>query len=151
MTEPQFSPYYPSLEKFTEWPRSAFLEPFSTKSEPFTEWYRQPYSFVTDDFCHDKQFTAKVNATTPKSVIKIKESVTEKNGSVHVGDEVKLWFDLPTHGSLFAKVKSTDYIKVQYDHGLRSFKGKYFYLFGGVNSSKLLNNVNLRFGVGHVS
>lgn len=63
---------------------------------------------------------------------------------------MKVWFDLPTHGSLYAKVKSTDYIKVQYDHGLRNYGGRYFYFFGGANSSKLLNNVNLRLGFGHV-
>lgn len=151
MATPHFEPYYPHLERFLEWPRNLFLEPFSTKSEPFTEWYRQPYSFVTDGFCHDKKLTAKVNATTSRSVIKIKETVAEKKDLVQVADEVKLWFDLPSHGSLFAKVKSSDYIKVQYDHGLRSYKGRHFYLFGGVNSSKILNNVNLRFGVGHVA
>ena len=58
---------------------------------------------------------------------------------------------MPTHGSLYAKVKSTDYIKVQYDHGLRSYKGRFFYLFGGVNSNRVLNNFNVRIGLGVVS
>lgn len=153
MSQYGFQPYYPHLEKFLEWPRNLFLEPFSTKSEPFTEWYRQPYSFVTDDFCHEKQFTAKVAASTGRSVIKIKETVADSKGKsgVQVADEVKLWFDLPSQGSLYAKVKSTDYIKVQYDHGLRSYKGKLFYGFAGINSSKFLNNWNFRIGLGHVS
>ncbi len=64
---------------------------------------------------------------------------------------MKLWFDLPSHGTLYTKVKSTDYIKVHYDHGLRSYRGNYFYLFGGANSSKLLNNVDPRAGLGYVS
>lgn len=64
---------------------------------------------------------------------------------------MKLWFDLPNAGSLFAKVKSSDYIKVQYDHGIRYYRGNFFYVFGGVKSDKLLNKVDLRVGLGHVS
>lgn len=83
--------------------------------------------------------------------MKIKEVVSQKSGVSQLDDEVKLWFDLPSRGSLYTKVKSNDYIKVQYDHGLRSYKEKLFYVFGGFNSTKLLQNVNLRIGLGHVS
>ena len=58
--------------------------------------------------------------------MKIKESVSQKKGVTQLDDEVKLWFDLPNHGTLYTKVKSTDYIKVHYDHGLRSFNGRLF-------------------------
>jgi len=147
----QFEPYYPHLEKFLEWPRVLYLEPFSTRSEPFTDFPRQAYSFINDDFCHTKSFTAKIAAKTARSIIKIKESVSRKKTGLQLSDEVKLWFDLPNAGSLYAKVKSNDYLKLHYDHGLRLYNGNYFYFFGGANSSKLLNNVDVRVGLGHVS
>ena len=106
---------------------------------------------MTDDFCHEKAFTAKVTAKTARSIIKIKESVTQKKSGLQLADEVKLWFDLPNAGSLYTKVKSSDYIKVHYDHGLRYYKGNFFYVFGGVNSNKLLNKVDFRVGLGHAS
>lgn len=34
---------------------------------------------------------------------------------------------------------------------MRSYKGRYFYLFGGVNSNRLINNFNVRLGLGIVS
>jgi len=83
--------------------------------------------------------------------LKIKESVSQKKGLTQLNDEVKLWFDLPNHGTLYSKFKSTDYIKVHYDHGLRSFNGRLFYLFGGFNSNKVLQNINFRAGFGHVA
>lgn len=58
---------------------------------------------------------------------------------------------MPSQGSLYTKVKSTDYIKVQYDHGLRSYKGRFYYAFAGLNSNKLLNNLSFRLGLGLVS
>lgn len=108
---------------------------------------------MTEDFCHEKSFTAKVTATTNRSTLKLKESIVnnkEKTGAQFV-DEVKLWFDLPSRGSLFTKVKSTNYIKVQYDHGLRSYRGNLFYVFGGINADKFINNVNFRIGLGHIA
>lgn len=147
----QFEPYYPHLQRFLQWPRTVYLEPFSTRSEPFTEFPRQAYSFLTDDFCHGKTFTAKVTAKTVRSIIKIKETVGKKKTGLQLSDEVKLWFDLPNTGSIYAKIKSSDYVKIHYDHGLRAYNNNYIYLFGGANSSKLLNNVDVRVGLGHVS
>lgn len=94
-------------------------EPQSIKNEPFTDFPRQAYSIISDDFCHEKNLVTKISAKTSKSVIKIKESITNKKDKWSVADEVKLWFDLPNNRSLYAKVKSSDYIKVHYDHGVR--------------------------------
>lgn len=150
-TQPE--PYYPHLEKYLERAASQFLEPFSTKSEPFTDWPRQAYSFVTDDFCHEKAFVAKFTTKTGRSQIKIKETVNanSKKTTYQLADEVKLWFSLPNAGTLYTKVKSNDYIKLHYDHGVRSYNGRNLYFFGGVNSSKLLNNIDFRIGFGYIS
>ena len=64
---------FPNYNKFVfESSPSPMTEPASMKNEPFTDFPRQSYSFVTDDFCHDKAFVAKVTAKTPTSVIKLK-------------------------------------------------------------------------------
>ena len=68
-----------------------------------------------------------------------------------MADEVKLWFDLPNSKSLYAKIKSSDYIKLNYDHGLRLWNTKAYNLFAGVNCTKGLRNVALKAGVGHYS
>ena len=94
-------------------------EPKSIKIEPWCDFPRQSYSFITDDFCHEKQFVAKIAAKTSRSVIKIKEALTCKSGACSVADEVKLWFDLPNGRSFYTKVKSNDYIKILYDHGTK--------------------------------
>jgi hypothetical protein len=94
-------------------------EPQSIKTEPYCDFPRQSYSFVTDDFCHEKNFVAKFTAKTARSVLKIKEAVSQKKDSWSVADEVKLWFDLPNNRSIYTKIKSSDYIKIHYDHGIR--------------------------------
>ena len=126
-------------------------EPTSMKNEPFTDFPRQAYSFITDDFCHDKTFVAKATAKTGKSVIKLKEAVSYKKDSWTVADEVKLWFDLPNNRSLYAKVKSSDYLKLNYDHGVRQWNLNFYNFFAGVNCSKGLRNITLKAGVGSYS
>ena len=93
-------------------------KPESIKIDPWVGFPRQPYSMIDDDFCHEKAFVAKIAAKTSKSTINIKETVNSKKGVWSVADEVKLWFDLPNNHSLYTKVKSTDYIKIHYDHGV---------------------------------
>ena len=74
-----------------------------------------------------------------------------KPGSCAVADEVKMWFDLPNNGSLYTKVKSSDYIKIHYDHGPKQVNNKLLTFYGGINSNKLLNNISLKAGVLHDS
>lgn len=38
-----------------------------------------------------------------------------------------------------------------YDHGVRAYRGNYYYVFGGVNSNKLLQSVNVRLGLGFLT
>lgn len=64
---------------------------------------------------------------------------------------MKLWFDLPNNGSFYAKVKSSDYLKIMYDNGLRNFKGDYVYTYGGLHSNKLLQSVSARLGGGYIT
>lgn len=47
-------------------------EPRSIKVEPWSDFPRYSYSFINDDFCHEKNFVAKITAKTARSVIKIK-------------------------------------------------------------------------------
>ena len=126
-------------------------EPASMKNEPFTDFPRQSYSLIGDDFCHDKAFVAKATAKTAKSVIKLKEAVSYKKDHYSVADEIKLFFDLPKSASLYCKVKSSDYIKLSYDNGIKEWNQKKLYWFGGLNSSKKLKNIVLKAGCGHIS
>lgn len=63
-----------------------------------------------------------------------------------------MWFDLCKHGSLYAKVKSSDYLKLYYNHRLRQCKNNnYYYIFGGFTSSKIYRTVDFRVGLGYIS
>jgi hypothetical protein len=132
-------------------------KPESIKVDPWTDFPRQPYSFLTDDFVHDKLFVAKVNAKGEKSTVNIKASVSEEKAKSadaksarSVSDEAKLWFNLPEGRSLYAKVKSNNYVKLQLDNGVTEHWGKKWNLYAGLNTSKTLDNVSLRLGAAHL-
>ena len=48
-------------------------------------------------------------------------------------------------------MKSNDYIKLNYDHGVREWNLRKYNYFAGVNCNKALRNIALKFGVGHYS
>ena len=125
-------------------------KPESIKIDPWTGFPRQPYSMVDDDFCHDKAFVTKVNAKSEKATVNIKETLNSKKGTWSVADEVKLWFDLPNKHSLYAKVKSTDYIKVHLDGGVCEKDGNKWNAYASLNSNKLLKNIMFKVGANHI-
>jgi hypothetical protein len=63
---------------------------------------------------------------------------------------VKLWFDLPCSHSFYAKIKSNDYIKLHYDHGITEWKNKRLNIYASINSNKLLQNLSFKLGVAHL-
>lgn len=126
-------------------------EPQSIKNEPFADFPRQSYSIIGDDFCHDKLLTIKPSVKTTKSVLKLKEVVSSKNGKLSFADETKLYFNLPKSASIYAKIKSGDYIKVHYDDGLRTISGKDVYLYSALNFNRSLDLLALKVGAGHNS
>ena len=121
-------------------------KPESIKIDPWVGFPRQPYSIIDDDFCHDKAFVAKVAAKSEKATVNIKETLNSKKGAWSIADEVKLWFDLPNKHSLYAKVKSTDYIKILLDGGVCEKDGKKWNAYASLNSNKLLKNIMFKVG-----
>lgn len=95
--------------------------------------------------------TIKPTVKTANSVVKLKEVIASKGGKFSFSDETKLWFNLPKSGSIYAKIKSGDYIKVHYDDGVRNISGKNVYLYSAVNFNRSLDLLALKVGVGHDS
>lgn len=61
---------------------------------------------------------------------------------------MKLWFDLPNNHSLYTKVKSTNYIKVHYDHGICECKHlKKWNFYSSFWTDKTLSKSSIRFGL----
>lgn len=58
---------------------------------------------------------------------------------------------MPKSGSIYAKVKSGDYIKLHYDDGIRNVNGKDVYLYSALNFNRSLDLLALKVGVGHDS
>lgn len=125
-------------------------KPESIKIEPWTDFPRLPYTFISDDFVHEKLFVAKVNAKGVSSTVNLKASVSEDKTSKSVSDEAKLWFDLPKGRSLYAKIKSSSYLKLQLDNGVTEHWGKKWNLYAGLNTTKSLENISVRLGAAHL-
>ena len=53
-------------------------KPESIKVEPWADFPKQAYTFISDDFVHDKPLTLKVNIKSEKATINIKETVTNE-------------------------------------------------------------------------
>lgn len=126
-------------------------EAASTKTEPFSDFTRQPYSFISDDFCHEKFLVVKPTIKANRAILKLKETVTHKGDNYHLSDEVKLWIGLPQNGSIYAKLRGNDYVKIHYDNGYTTFQNKLFNFYAACNSDRTLALKSVKLGVAHDS
>jgi hypothetical protein len=125
-------------------------KPESIKIDPWTDFPRLAYTFINDDFVHEKLAVFKVAAKGGRSTVNLKASVSKDKGVTKVSDELKLWFDLPEGRSLYSKLKA-DLLRVQFDNGITEHWGKKWNLYAGLNSSKSLENVSVRLGAANIS
>lgn len=125
---------------------TAGTKPTSIKVEPWTDFPRQSYSIHGDDFCHEKPLTVKFTAKGTRSTLNIKETVSSKDGKFNVEDDVKLWFDLPNNHALYARVKSSNYVKLHYDHGLKEVNGRLWNFYSSFWTDKTLSKNSVRIG-----
>lgn len=89
----------------------------------------------------------KFAAKGTRSTLNIKETVsTSKDGSWNIDDDVKLWFDLNNNQALYARVKSTNYIKLHYDHGLTVWQDNVWNLYSSFWTDKSLSKSSVRLG-----
>ena len=89
----------------------------------------------------------KFTAKGTRSTLNIKETVsTNKDGVWNIEDDVKLWFDLTNNHALYARVKSNNYIKLHYDHGLTLWKDNIWNLYTSFWTDKSLSKSSVRFG-----
>lgn len=93
---------------------------------------------------------AKVNAKGAKSTVNLKATVSQDKSGFSTSDEAKLWFDLPQNRSLYAKIKSSNYLKLQLDNGVIEQWGRKWNLYAGLNASKSLENISIRLGAAHL-
>jgi len=62
-------------------------KPESIRVEPWSDFPKQSYSILTDDFPHEKLYTAKVNSKGDRSTVNIKAVVTRNDkGEFAVAD-----------------------------------------------------------------
>jgi hypothetical protein len=52
---------------------------------------------------------------------------------------------------VYAKARSNGYLKLYYNHPVWSQKNNYYYLFGGLSSSRLTQNTDFRLGFGYIN
>lgn len=69
---------------------------------------------------------------------------------LNVEDDVKLWFNLTNTLSLYARVKSTNYLKVHLDHGLFDWAGTSWNLYSSFWTDKQFSKSSIRLGVASI-
>jgi len=122
-------------------------KPESVKIDPWTDFPKQPYTFITDDFCHDKVCTLKVNSKGEKSTVNLKTNINRNDkAELSISDEVKFWFQVAGSRSIYSKIKSNNYLKLHYDNGIIEQWNSKWNLYASLNSSKSLENISVRLG-----
>lgn len=127
-------------------------KPQSIIIDPWTDFPKQPYySILRDDFCHDKFYVEKLQFKNNKGAVNIKATMDSKSGEWKIADEVKLWFELQNNKSVYGKIKSSDYLKFQYDNGVVEWQNRKWNIYGGFNTDKGLKKWSFKLGVAHLS
>jgi hypothetical protein len=67
---------------------------------------------------HEKLATVKINAKGEKSSAIVKISAKTHKEETAIEDETRIWFSLKDNRTIFAKVRSNDYLKVHLDNGI---------------------------------
>jgi hypothetical protein len=126
-------------------------KPQSIIIDPWTDFPKQPYhSILRDDFCHDKTYVEKLQFKNDRGTVNLKAAVDYKKDAWKVTDEVKFWFQISNNRSLYAKIKSSDYVKWQYDHGTVEWQGRKWNVYAGMNTDKTLQKMALKVGVSNL-
>ena len=69
-----------------------------------------------------------------------------------MSDDVKFWFSLPHQGhSLYARVKSSNYVKLHYDMGIKQIQNRNWNFYGSLVCNKSLQNLVFKLGACHVN
>lgn len=126
-------------------------KPESIKIDPWTDFPKQSYTLFSDDFVHEKLFTLKVNSKGDKSTVNLKANISADKGGPTVSDEIKFWFPVNGTRSVYAKVKSNNYLKVHYDNGVFEKWNSKWNLYASVNTNKAFENLSLRLGAANNS
>jgi hypothetical protein len=93
----------------------------SYKSDKYDSFEKGGYSFIEDDFVHDKTLVVKGKVEKESSSVNLKYSLSEKPEGLSASDEVKLWFNFNGDKSIFAKYSSNSPITIQYDNGVQNY------------------------------
>lgn len=89
----------------------------------------------------------KFTAKGTRSNLNVKQTIhTDKDGVWNVDDDVKLWFQLANNHALYTRIKSNNYIKLHYDHGLSLWQDNMWNLYSSFWTDKSLTNSSVRFG-----
>jgi len=92
-----------------------------------------------------------VNSKGEKSTVNVKLNINADKGIPTISDEVKFWFTLGENRSLFAKIKSNNYLKLHLDNHIVEKWNQKWNLYASLNLNKAFENISLRLGAGHQS
>ena len=129
---------------------SGATKPTSIKIEPWTDFPKQSYTIHTDEFCHEKPFVAKFASKASRSVLNLKETVSNKDNNWKVEDDLKFWFTLPHNHTFYARFKSSDYLKLHIDHGLFDQDDKQWNFYSSFLSDKSFSKSSVKVGAAFI-
>lgn len=90
--------------------------------------------------------TVKANIASTNGGLNLKESLSQKGGALSSTGETKLWFYLRNQYSVYTKILPNGFT-LAYDHGVIERSGRSFNWYGGLETTRALNNNVWRVGV----
>lgn len=79
--------------------------PESIKTEPWSGLEKESYSFIDDDFPHEKLLTLKTAQKSKNSTIKLKNTLNKKGDALKIAEDVKFWFNVRDNRQVYIRVK----------------------------------------------
>lgn len=113
------------------------------------KWFGNP--IFSKDFVHDHSVTWKVHSTsTQKASFKFKEELdVRRDGHLDTRDELKVWFPVGDQ-YLYGRI-GNDAVKLHYDHGTTTIKGRNFNFYGSLDFHKNWSRNAVKVGVQSLS
>jgi hypothetical protein len=79
--------------------------PESLKISPWSKFQEESYTFIDEDFPHEKFLTVKTNQKSASSAVKLSSTFNKKVEGMRIADDLKFWFNVKNEAKLFVRYK----------------------------------------------
>jgi hypothetical protein len=120
-------------------------EPTSLRQDRWADFPKYSYSLFTDDFLR-RLLNFKFKMESPRSSARVRYATRNGSVPVQLDYEASMLWKIGGEEALMARVKSSDYLKLHYDHGLLEQGGRQWNFYGSLNVTRALRGASVRVG-----